>query len=138
MLRPHLEVDQAERSVGRLAGDAPFHRDGLAHDVERRHAEPSDADDATLQADVLAHRPLPHAQEHRGVRGHLRCAGSAGELGVVVDGVEVAVGTGGDDKAVHGQRELDRWQLVAFRDVLPVPLLVPVHGHDGASLVCAL
>ncbi|MNL48174.1 hypothetical protein D3C87_1710130 [compost metagenome] len=121
----------AVRGVGAvvdpLALDLAAHGDGVARGVERLHAKAADGMQHAGRADVLANGTLPHALQQHDVGVHLWRAGRLGVLGVVVDGVEVAVGAGGHHEAVDGEGEGHGVQGVALVDFVPVALFLPVH-----------
>src|SRR4029077_15280683 len=123
VLRPHLELDQTHVVLRRLADDTP----AAGHDVLQsdERGEP----DAQLP-DRAGARPVRHGLAHEPHREHpvgedTAHAGGAGELVVLMDGVEIA-------GRARVARELDlldrpldeRRQLVAHLDVVEVDLRV--------------
>jgi hypothetical protein len=107
VLRPQAELGETDAAVLPDPRDRAPHRYDVAEGVERAHAKAGQLTDPSVDADELAHAALPHALQEHDVRVHVGGTAAARPVGVVVDRVEVTVGTGLHDQAIHRKRERD-------------------------------
>src|SRR5262244_4259164 len=123
VLGPHLELDQVHVVLRRL----PDHAAATRHDVlqpdEGREPDPELPD--RPRAGPVRHGLADEAHREHAVGEDAAHPGRAGELGVLMDGVEVAGGAGVACELDLLDRPLDeRRQLVADVDVVEVDLRV--------------
>src|SRR5439155_21252251 len=135
ILRPHLELDEAHVVLLRLRDDAAGAGDGVLESYQRREA------DAEL-AHAAGPRPVGEgladpANRQHAVGEHAAHAGRAGELVVLVDGIEVERGAGVARELDLLERSLDeRRQGVAELHLLEVDPRVLHSGSPRRARAC--
>src|SRR5258706_4704213 len=93
VLRPDLQFGKRLSTFQPLASDFSSGDDGFTHGIEDLHTKASQALHDPGQANKLANRAFPHSLEEDVVGIHLWRAGLLGILRVVMDRVEVAIGS---------------------------------------------
>src|SRR5581483_657185 len=124
-LGPDLQIDKAS-AVGRLrAPDAAVAAQHGAGGGERPHAESQPAEPA-LQAHPLPDGRLEDGLQQHGVGVRVGGAGGPGDVAVVVDRGEVAVGGRFHDEALYRERDGERREFGPGGHVCKAQ---PVHGE---------